>query len=491
MRKVLVFVCVVRVLMAVGAAAEKNVVVIITDDQSPTLGCYGDPVADTPRLDELAEQGIRFDRAYATTASCSASRSAVLSGFYNHRNGQYGHVHDEHHFRAFGRIREFTLPVAMARAGYRTAHIGKFHVAPEAAFRFQEYFTADERDPVAMAQAVDAFLADDSEQPFFLYFAPGDPHRSGKFDSSYSGEYPPDLFGNTEDSRSDYPDINSIQVPEFLPDTIETRSELQRYYASCARIDRGVGRLLDGLKKYGHYDETLIIFTSDHGMAFPGAKASVSEAGLSVPLIVRNPYSTNNDAAMVCSALVSLVDLTPTILDFAGALDVANNRPSAPSPSISRTSESGGALADDGYGTYERYQGQSFLAVIDDPETEIQTTLFASHTFHEIQMYYPMRAVWDNNYKLVLNIAYQLEFPLASDLEASATWQRQRENGIFVDSPIHEFIHRPEYELYDMQHDRFGKRNLAAVPRYSAVLEKYKRKLRAWQENTQDPWLVE
>jgi N-sulfoglucosamine sulfohydrolase len=119
-------------------AAEKNVIFFITDDESPTLGCYGDKIAQTPNIDALSADGLRFTHAFATTASCSASRSVVLSGLHNHYNGQYGHTHHFHKFTSFPAVIGLSLPRAMSRVGYRTAQIGKYHVAPEDVFHFEE-----------------------------------------------------------------------------------------------------------------------------------------------------------------------------------------------------------------------------------------------------------------------------------------------------------------------------------------------------------------
>ena len=118
-------------------AAERNIIVFVTDDESPTLGCYGDSVAVTPAIDALADDGVVFDNAYATTASCSASRSVILSGLHNHANGQYGHQHDFHKFSSWYDVVSLSLPRALTRAGYRTIRIGKYHVAPEEVYHFE------------------------------------------------------------------------------------------------------------------------------------------------------------------------------------------------------------------------------------------------------------------------------------------------------------------------------------------------------------------
>jgi len=133
------------------AAAERNIVFFVTDDEGQTLGCYGDPVAVTPNIDALAKDGTVFRHAYATSASCSASRSVIMSGLHNHLNGQYGHQHHYHKFASFHDVVGLALPRVLAGAGYRTAHIGKYHVAPEEVYRFETYLTGNARNAVQMA----------------------------------------------------------------------------------------------------------------------------------------------------------------------------------------------------------------------------------------------------------------------------------------------------------------------------------------------------
>ena len=134
-------------------AAERNIIVFVTDDESPTLGCYGDHVAVTPAIDAMAADGVVFDNAFATTASCSASRSVILSGLHNHTNGQYGHQHDFHKFASWYDVVSLSLPRALARAEYRTARIGKYHVAPEEVYHFETVLKGNPRNAVQMADA--------------------------------------------------------------------------------------------------------------------------------------------------------------------------------------------------------------------------------------------------------------------------------------------------------------------------------------------------
>ena len=121
-----------------SGARAPNIILFVTDDQSPIAGCYGHTDIKTPHLDSLAAEGTRFTHAFATTASCSASRSVILSGLHNHRNGQYGHTHDFHKFASFPAVAAVSLPLQMKQAGYRTAQIGKYHVAPVSVFEFEK-----------------------------------------------------------------------------------------------------------------------------------------------------------------------------------------------------------------------------------------------------------------------------------------------------------------------------------------------------------------
>ncbi|KAA5543264.1 sulfatase [Roseiconus nitratireducens] len=480
--------------------AERNVIFIITDDQSPTLGCYGDPVAKTPAIDAIAADGLVFRNAFATTASCSASRSVVMSGLHNHRNGQFGHQHHYHKFASFHDVVSLSLPRVMQRAGYRTGQIGKYHVAPETVYHYETYLRGNSRNAVEMAEKSREFLTDASDdRPFFLYFATSDPHRGGGKDQSSEQALKPDLFGN-KPNRGAYPGVDEVfydpaevVVPPFLPDTIETREELANYYQSCSRVDAGVARLVEILKEADLYDKTMIVFTSDHGMAFAGGKTTVYEGGLKVPFVVRDPYS--DQRGKETEALVSHIDITPSLLDFAGGLDREKNRPKNMLDPDNFWRERDEAVNEnrDGNKPFASYHGQTWMHLLADPSQSHHEAIMASHTFHEIQMYYPMRVVRDKHYKLIWNIAYPLPFPFASDLWAASSWQAQLAKG--DDAPygqmtVGRYVQRPEFELYDMQTDPNESTNLADSSGHADVLEEYKEKLKAMQKKYDDPWIL-
>jgi N-sulfoglucosamine sulfohydrolase len=481
-------------------AAEKNIIFFITDDESPTLGCYGDPIAKTPAIDALAKDGTLFLNAFATTASCSASRSVVLSGLHNHANGQYGHQHSFHKFSSYFNVIGLSLPRNLAKAGYRTGHIGKYHVSPEEVFHFETYLRGNSRNAVQMAEQTKDFIAQKSEQPFFLYFATSDPHRGGGRDMTSKNQLKPDLFGNKSNRREHdgvkevFYDPKDVPIPSFLSDTSETREELAQYYQSVSRIDQGVARLVKILKEAGLYEKTMIVFTSDHGMAFAGGKTTVYEGGLRVPFVVRNPYEKKRGIRH--SAMISHVDITPTLLDFGGALDVQHNKPRLwedpnklfPLPQKGAPKDNRGQNS-----KLSSYHGKSWLSVLGDAKATHWESIFASHTFHEIQMYYPMRVYRDKEYKLIWNIAHPLPYPFASDLWAASSFQAQFQQSLsapYGNKTVRQYIHRAEFEFFKIDEDPEESRNLSGKPKFAAKLEEYKEKLKSAQKKFNDPWVM-
>jgi N-sulfoglucosamine sulfohydrolase len=442
---------------------QPNIVLIVTDDHSLDLGCYGNSKIRTPNLDALAAEGTRFQYAFATTASCSASRSVLLTGMYNHANGHYGHEHAYHHFSAFEKLK--SLPTHLSAAGYQTVRIGKLHVAPEAVFHFDTTLQANQRNTVQMAEQVDGYLAKRAtDKPFFLYFCPVDPHRADQFRDDLPNK--PDSFGNVAEGypgvREENYDPKLVNVPNFLPDNEVTRTELAMYYQSISRVDQGIGRLVQSLKARGVWDNTIVIFTADHGMAFPGAKTTVYDPGLRIPLIVRDSRISARN--LVNTVMVSMVDIAPTILKMAGVEKLPNN-----------------------------FQGRSFAGIVDRESAEGWDKIYASHTFHEVTMYYPMKVVRDREYKLIWNIAHPLPFPFASDLWAAPTWQhvfKQGSQARYGQRTVDQYINRPAFELYDLESDPDEAINLALDPNHTDLLHKLKNELRDFQKRTNDPWIL-
>jgi N-sulfoglucosamine sulfohydrolase len=258
-----------------------NIVLMVADDHGLDGGCFGTTVPNTPNLDSLAADGVQFTNAFCTTASCAASRSVILTGLQNHANGAYGHVHGCHHFSCFDSV--VSLPVMLKEAGYRTGRAGKFHHAPLSVFPFDQVMPGTGRDDVAMSEKCRSFIEED--EPFFLYWCSHNPHRDGRRLDSHPCR--PNRFGNPDesfpgDTEELYNDA-SIPVPSYLPDTPEARSEWAQYCQSVARLDRGIGRLMKILHDTGKYDNTLVIYISDNGAAFPVAKTTLYDSGMNLP----------------------------------------------------------------------------------------------------------------------------------------------------------------------------------------------------------------
>jgi N-sulfoglucosamine sulfohydrolase len=436
-------------LLAPYAAAQgprRNVVVMIADDLGRDLGCYGNTAIRTPNLDGLAKRGVMFPRAYATVSSCSPSRASILTGLFTHQNGQYGLQHPPHSQQAHPWVEG--LPKLLRAAGYATGLIGKYHVAPDSCYNFEFLNAKVGRDVNLMAKQARDFLAKNEQRPFFLYYAFHDPHRAGKG------------FGNEKEPADLRYDPDKVIVPYHLPDTPEVRKDLAEYYQSAARMDRGVGLLLEVLREMGHLDDTLIIFISDNGIPFPGAKTTLYNSGINLPLIIAGPGApkghTNN-------SLVSYIDLVPTILDFA----------KAKGPSYTLT-------------------GRSLLPILGEERAKGWGAVYGSHQMHEITMMYPMRTIVTDRYKLLVNLLPQRDYPLASDLWGSPSWQgiRSRGDKMMGRRSVDAFLHRPKEELYDLSKDPDELTNLAADSSHAETLADLRRRLREWQAATSDPWQI-
>jgi N-sulfoglucosamine sulfohydrolase len=345
-----------------------------------------------------------------------------------------------------------------------------------------------------MANNCEAFIEDESEKPFFLYFCTSDPHRGGG--TAKELPHKPNRFGNPGPNAPGYPGIEEVVydpddviVPGFLPDTPTCRAELAQYYQSVSRVDQGLGRLVQILKDSDHWDNTLLIYISDHGIAMPGAKTTLYEGGMHSPCIVRNPY--NKRRGVVTDAMISWVDLAPTILDFAGMLSDSTGNVNQDVVARIPAAERGTQTTRDT--KRGEFHGRSFLSVLDQERAKGWDQVFASHTFHEIQMYYPMRVVRERKYKMIWNIAYPLPFPFASDLWAAPTWQVQYQQGpdaSYGGKTVGTYMQRPEFELYDIETDPHEGKNLADDPAFAEILETMKKKLREFQQHTNDPWIL-
>ncbi|MEM1099555.1 MAG: sulfatase-like hydrolase/transferase, partial [Planctomycetota bacterium] len=254
----------------------RYVLFIIADDWSPISRTYGDPVIETPFVDELSSRSTTFSHAYCTTPSCSASRACILTGIHAHTHGQYGHTHSIHGFSTHVNVP--TVPGVLRDNRRYTALLGKDHTAPASVYPW----TCKEW-PEMTPQGVEASVCKSFEEAKksgrggMIMLAPAYPHRMG-FGGWGLGQH----TAQFNDPRYD---LDQIPVPAFLPDTSAVRRDLAGYYGGISRFDALVGGALRALTASGLNDQTLVVVTSDHGMPFPGAKASCYDGGHHCPLI--------------------------------------------------------------------------------------------------------------------------------------------------------------------------------------------------------------
>lgn len=438
----------------------RNVLLLIADDLGTDLGSYANDAVRTPHLDALARGGVRFTHAFAAVASCSPSRAVIYTGQYVHTNGQYGLAHATHNQHTFRPVR--SLPRVLRESGrYRSGVIGKLHVQPKEVYPFDvqvEQGLGGNRDVSAMAARARRFFDGEGgdggrrdTRPFLLVVGFSDPHRAARG------------FGNARQYpgvTGDHYDPARVKLPYFLPDHPEVRRDLADYYEAVGRLDQGVGKLLAALRESGKAEQTLVIFLSDNGIPFPGAKTTLYDPGVRLPLIIRAPG--RQPAGLTNNAMVSWVDIAPTVLDWLGV---------KPPPRLS---------------------GRSVLPILGQEHPGGWDEVYGSHVFHEVTMYYPMRMVRTRRHKYILNLAHGLEFPTAADVYGSPSWRAilKQPDGMMGRRPLKAYLNRPREELFDVERDPDELRNLAADAAHEAVLREMQTRLRRWQEQTKDPWLV-
>jgi N-sulfoglucosamine sulfohydrolase len=428
--------------------ATPNILLITSEDNGPELSCYGDPFVQTPHLDRLAAEGVRFERAFVTTASCSESRSSILTGLYPHQNGQIGLA--THRYRMYGRVPN--LASFLKGRGYRTGLIGKLHVNPEGAFPFDfrprvaECNTFQRRDVNRVAEMADDFFSS-SDAPFFLMVNYADAHLP--FLRSQHG---------LPESPITAKEVHAL--PWIGLDTPGLRQSQADYYNCVARLDTGIGMLLDALDRAGLARKTLVIYLGDHGAQFPRGKLASYECSLRVPLLMRWPGHV--PAAKVHRELVSTVDLVPTILEAAGT-------------------NSGSHLP-----------GRSLLALVQGGQLQWREYLCCEYHGHYPPLYFPQRTVRDDRYKLILNLLQDRSNPVAAVCTASAQPSYVSAADVAAASQSVREAYRtwsdaPPIELYDLATDPHEMRNRADDPQLSSVKTRLIDQLRLWQDRTADP----
>ncbi|MGB3336610.1 MAG: sulfatase [Devosia sp.] len=404
-----------------------NIVYIHTHDTGRFISPYGRAVP-TPRLQQLALDGVLFRRAFCAAPTCSPSRAALLNGNWPHENGMIGLVHRG------ARLNDPSQHLAhvLTQAGWESSLIGLQHFAPQEDLALLGY-TAIPEVASNEASAVGPVAANwlrqrERGKPFFLSVGFSETHRP------YPDVHPSD-------------DERYLQVPPGFPDTADMRMDMAQLHTSLRRVDTAVGEVLDALVAAGYGNDTLVIFTTDHGLPLPDAKCNLDDAGTGVALIMWGPDGFSG--GKVVDAIVSQLDLFPTIMQVAGL----------PEP--------------------EWLRGTSLLPLIKGTADRIHEEVFAEVTCHAA--YEPMRSVRTDRWRFVRRFDRASGRVLAN-VDDSAAKRLFVANGWHRHTP-------PERALHDLLLDPEERTNLIDRPDCAATAYELETRLLAWMTETNDPLL--
>ncbi len=435
-----------------------NILFITADDMNrDAVGAFGSPAdGTTPRIDRLAAEGICFDHAHVTIAVCQPSRSALMTGRYPHRSGGEGFFH----LRIPGVP---ILPERLRAGGYMVGILGKVpHSTPYADFRWDMCFDRNElgegRNPAVYARHTRQFLtrAGAADRPFFLMLNSHDPHRP------FFGNDDPAWYARDASSPAGLPSRvftpGEVTTPGFLPDLSEVRREIAEYYSSVRRCDDTVGAALDALRDAGCGDNTIVIFLSDNGMAFPFAKTNCYLHSTRTPWIMRWP-GVIRPGTRDSAHFVSGIDLMPTLLEAAG-LELP-----------------------------ERMDGSSFLPLLRGEDQGGRERVFTQ--FHQTagRNNYPMRCVQDRRFGYIFNPWSDGRRIFRNESQSGRTMKAMREaarNDPALAARVDMFLHRVPEELYDFENDPDALYNLAGDPARADELHAMQQAMERWMSEYGD-----
>jgi uncharacterized sulfatase len=338
-----------------------------------------------------------------------------------------------------------SVPHYLRDMGYRVVIAGKTHIAPVSAFPFEFVKNSNVMPPGKQdslyldldTSTVERLLKDhDRGRPLCLVVGSHSPHVHWPANEGY--------------------DPARIEVPPYLLDTAEIRQMRCRYYTDVSCLDKQVGEVMDALARHGYAQNTLFIYTHDHGAQWPFAKWNLYDAGIRSPLLIR--WSGRVWPGSSSRAMVSLIDLLPTMLQAAGG-----NPPTD-------------------------IDGRSFLPVLLGQSDHHRQMTFASHTGDGKTNRAPMRCIRTEQYKYILNLAPQETYTAvvsdAPNRDSSVYWQsweRLAQVKAHAARRIEYYRHRPSEELYNVREDPFELNNLAGDAAYACVLDELGAKLKAWR----------
>ena len=410
-----------------------NILIITNHDSGRHFGCYGVETVHTPAIDALAADGMKFENYFATVPLCSPSRGAMLTGRYPQSTGLMGLTHSPWHWSL--NEGEQHLSHILRDAGYHTALFGLQHEAADVQTLGFEALHAQRGDGGGrctadeVARVTAEFLKREVRAPFYAQVGFFETHR------------PFDFGGVTPD------DSKGVFVPPFLSENDAVIADLAHYQGALRKADEAVGIITKGLAESGLADNTIIVFTVDHGIPYPRAKGHVYDPGLSIPLIVRWPGGGIR-GGKTCDWLLSNVDFLPTLLHLIGE----------PIP--------------------ENVQGVSFSGAFGKGESEPpRDAIFGFMQSGEL------RCTRTKHHKLIRNFEPRRLFATPVDVSVSVS-SRWPNTAYLVTSE-----ECPAVQLFDLQKDPNEFHNAAEDPNYADIRAELDGRLWAWLEEVGDPIL--
>ena len=411
------------------ALPRPNVLWIVSEDNSPWLGSYGDEVATTPRLDALAGEGIRYTRAYSNAPVCGPSRAALITGAYPIA---FGTEHMRSNYKTPEEIRFY--PEYLREAGYYTSNNYK-----------KDYNTVDRPQAWDESSRKATYRNRADGQPFFHIDNLHITHESSLHKGSTATNHDP----------------ASVQLAPNHPDTPEARNDYAVYYDRLEDLDNQVGEILDQLEADGLTDSTIVFYYADHGGAVAGTKRFLTEGGLHVPMMIRVPEQYRHLVAYepigTVDRPVSFVDLPPTLLRIAGI-----------EPPVHMV---GTSVLQESENRYVFAYGGRF----DERRNLVRSVSDGQYRY--TRNYLPHRPY-----------GRRLEFLWRAPLMQS--WVSEYEAGHLNAAQSAFFEARETEELYDIQQDPHGLVNLVEQSEFSGKLEELSGALTAWQLEQRDAGLV-
>ncbi len=401
-----------------------NVLYIHSHDTGRYVQPYGNQI-QTPNIQWLADQGVMFRHAFCAAPSCSGSRAALLTGEYCHTNGMMGLAH-----RGFSlNDHDHQLARVLKAAGYHSELIGEQHISADShTLGYDVVHDLPDTRVSSVAPAAIETLRSGIREPFFLSVGFFETHRS--------------YFAPTSIRDRVY-----SLPPPFLPDVPEIREDVGAYKASARSLDHGVGAVLNALYDAGLDERTLVICTTDHGLAMPTAKASLLDRGIGIFLIIRGPGFAGGRAQ---DDLVSHVDVFPTVCDVAGI----------PHPNW--------------------LVGRSLVPLVaggEEPGT--RTEIFSELTYHAA--YEPQRAVRTERYKYIRRFD-DYPYPVLANCDDGPSKDAYIARGWATRRVAREALH-------DLFFNPGEGRNLIDDPDYGEIRADLAERLERWMRKTGDPLL--